>query len=311
MLEINVGVKADFDVIATKADGSRRKLYSGDNLITNVGMNKLGAMIQTGNFRDSFGNALQIGTGTTAPAFTDTALTTRLAAVANVGASAINIAWGSGADDGYVVLTYTYEFAVGSATGVLAELGMASNTAASGYELHTHALFVDGGGSPAPVTVLADEGIIVLYRLKFRHDTADKVFTTTTSPTPVAYTITMRPLNYGQVAGLTTSTSFFGPGTTGQVRYGATSGLGPYTGDAVGTAGSLPLTRTFSTYVANSFTRDITYAVAAGVGNFAQIGALTITSGGTFHMQMGFSPRFTKVSPETLRWTIRWTWSRL
>lgn len=118
------------------------------NLITNIGLDALGSTSPNFLF-------MHLGTGTTTPAFTDTALTTfgvSVTAAAAVTTQSNSIATSS---PYYVQGIRTWTSSVGGATGTWTEIGI-SSTSTNG-NLRSHALILDGGGSPVAFTVKADE----------------------------------------------------------------------------------------------------------------------------------------------------------
>ena len=82
-METGYGLRADFDVELIKFDdagnpvGRRSPVRNCPNLITNIGMDLIGSTQVV-----TLGAYLHIGSGSTAPAFTDAALVTKIAAVA-------------------------------------------------------------------------------------------------------------------------------------------------------------------------------------------------------------------------------------
>lgn len=140
-----------------------------DNLITNQGLNRIGsdAGIQTG---------ISIGTGTTAPAFTDTALATFAAYTTTVpggGSTSGNY----GAPDYIGYRTFAYQFQPGQLNGNYTEVGIgwASNV------LFSRALIVDGLGAPTSISVLSDEYLTVYYELRMAPPAGDTTGSVTIS----------------------------------------------------------------------------------------------------------------------------------
>lgn len=312
VLATTIGVRGEYELYARKIDEegneiSRRFLHAQENLITDTGMNALGTMT---DFRTGFGVWCRVGSGSTPPAYTQVALAAQVAAVGRGVSNPTDLlpAWGAGADSKKYILTLNFTFATGAAAGNLTELGLGNSASDN---LHTRSLFTDGGGSPITVTVLSDEQLIVIYRIIFTCAETDAVFGTTTSPTPVAYTLTLRPSGLGVDALIGASAKF---GVLGGINnhteyHGVSSGIGATTASPTGTAASVTAPATFGTYTAGTFQRDDSCIVSSSTGNNTNIGAFKFF-GWPFNWQVGISPRFTKINPETVKFTIRTSWTR-
>lgn len=136
-----------------------KREFTFPNLITNQGLNRMGD-------NSHYNSYCQVGTGTTPPAFTDTAL------VAAAGASASSSQTGGGNAQGVVIgpprYAYdrrVYRFAEGVGTGNLTEVGVSWATG-TGSTLYNRALILDGGGNPIALTKLDDEVLDVTYELR-------------------------------------------------------------------------------------------------------------------------------------------------
>jgi hypothetical protein len=144
------------------------------NLITNNGLDLLSSSLVL--------NTVCVGTGNTAPAFTDTAL------VAQVGATT-NIVGGSETVQGsapyYGTTNQEWQFPQGAAAGNLAEVGVGS----ASNNLLSRALILDGGGNPTTITVLPNEFLNVTYSLRMVVPTSDVVGSVLLSGVTYNYTI--------------------------------------------------------------------------------------------------------------------------
>lgn len=308
MQQYNIGVRGELDVDVQKVDGSgkvlasRRVLTNCPNLITNAGMDAFG---QTGSLVGTSGNSFarrcQVGTGTTPPAYTDTTLAARVAAAAPD-------------TNGFVyegqtaVATSVFTFAAGTATGNISEVGLSSVDA--GY-LNTRALLTDEGGVPITVTVLEDEQLVITYRVVFSFS-GENTSSHSTSPTPQTYTLTITTAEVG-VSVPSASLPLGGSNSTSSwfIYHGPASGLGPITGVPTGnqtqaTSGTVST----SSYVPGSYYRDLTRIFPIDQYNGIEIGAIRFSNRIPFGAQVGIVPRFVKSAGETLRITIRLSWSR-
>ncbi|GEM_PF-511438 len=321
-IEANIGVSAEFGIYTRKtrirnrtgkryAYGRPRLRHYQKNLITNAGMNYIANTPASGDqFGRRWGYSCRVGSGSAEPAFTDVALTTQKA-VATRSDSEFTFSWGTAADAGKVIFFTEHTFAVGAAAGNITEIGMSYLPTDN---LQTHALFKDSGGSPVVIVVGADEQLIVRYYTKFSVSTSDVTFSTTTSPTPTLYSLTLRPCNVGAEAINSTTIGLSVVGGTSNTRVsaftGASSGVGPVTGLPSGTdSGNVLISATFDSYVNNSFEIVGNINLTSTQLNFSNIGALKI-NGTPFAWQLGISPRLTKASPETIKLSIKSIWSR-
>ena len=125
------------------------------NLITNGGLD---AMATNGNFI----YWCQVGTGSTAPAFTDTSLVSFIGGTNTLVTSATNGA--QNAEPYYSWTNKTFRFGEGVAAGNLTEVGVGW---ASPGSLFSRALILDGVGNPTTITVEIDEWLDVSYEFRF------------------------------------------------------------------------------------------------------------------------------------------------
>jgi len=137
-----------------------------DNLITDNGLNLIG---ETGDFLANF----SVGSGSTAPANSNTALVSEVATTgsaepgAGVFAGTVARAIDAGLRECSIVREY--EFGEGVAAGNLSEIGIGwYNTS-----LFSRALILDGALSPTTITVLSNEFLTVTYELVINQPTTD------------------------------------------------------------------------------------------------------------------------------------------
>lgn len=164
--------------------GESRNLASFENLILDSGLNRLG----TGGVIDG----ACVGTGTTAPANSDTSLASLLR-VTSTQQSVAELA-GSTTAPYYAEWRIVYRFAAGTAAGNLSEVGLGwgANAGANTVGgLWCRALIKDSGGNPTTITVLSDEVLDIVYTLQLHPPTSDA--TGTFNLSGVAYQYTLRP----------------------------------------------------------------------------------------------------------------------
>lgn len=319
IIEVNLGIAAEFKAHVIRSDGSIRHVHDWQkNLITNGGMNKVAGGAGNGGFM----SALRVGSGTTAPAFTDTTL---VAHVASTGADGNLVQTGAVAADANPSMTgtQTFTFAVGAAAGNLTELGMAGATTLSGYPLYTRALFKDGSGNPITIVVGADEQLVVTYVVRIYIPKTPSTAVLLNAGNNTEYTISMLPMEVDSDIGVT---SMLGPsgmyGSQGSsnaafIYTGAASGtLGPIDGEPTGTRAQYAGQNiTLASYVADSYRRDVTYAWALGSANLADMGAFSISTSNIGYYspcrwQWTVSPKITKTNVQTLSFTHRYSLAR-
>lgn len=213
------------------------------NLITDQGLDRMGTA--------TFKGACQVGTGSTAPAFTDTSLTTFLAGVGSFVSESSSYTAGP---PPYVTQTTMYRFGTGVAAGNLTEVGFGWGS--SGATLYSHALIVDGSGNPTSITVLPTEILEVYYQHRMYPPTSD-----------VTGVINISGVNYNYTLRAATISTRMSTGSNGP-------GWGAYgSGPAAG----------FNTYSINSPVNSSVYAGALGAitgfpAGSSQSGATTVNT---------------------------------
>lgn len=275
------------------------------NLITNSGLDYIFI-----GFPGPFGSpqAFQgayVGTGTTTPAFTDTTLTTYLAGVnsSNGAASPMSL-WvyvaASGPTPAYWTSTGSWTFPAGSATGVLAEVGVGGWISTSpNYILQSHALIVDGGGSPTTITVLSTEALTLTYTLNLYWDVT--THTGTISISGITYSTSWLPQSINSTSG--------GPGNSAigvSLRLtGYNGSLGTALTNPTGASGTNGDTGSIGPYTVGNYFIDATYTCDINHLNFSGgITVLSVTS--NYHkFQIGFSPAIPKDNTKSFTFVNR------
>ena len=156
-LNINSGLAGEYRIQAFKADGSGRSRLLADwfsNVITDVGLEQ---MTVTG-----WKSYCHVGTGTTTPSETDAALASP---VMSTNARSNSSDSNAGAPSYYSQASIDYTFPVQA--GTWTEVGVSNKAHTDGAQvLYSRALIVDGSGNPTSITTLADEYLVVTYRLR-------------------------------------------------------------------------------------------------------------------------------------------------
>ena len=282
-----------FKLEAIRPDGTRRVLADWfPNLILNGGLDRMGA-------NADYLSWCQVGSGSTAPVATQTALVNRIAGT-NTHQSSVNGAQASAPYYGWH--RRTYRFAQGVAAGNLSEVGVGWATSGS---LFSRALILDGGGSPTTITVLSDEVLDVTYELRRYPGTVD-----------LTGTVVLDGVTHNWVsraAGVTDSQFW---GEIGAMALGLAVS---YNGD-IGAVTALQPSGTSSTlsatpleYSSGSYTRAYTVSAGLNDGNLSGgIRSILIRSNpeGAGRYQIQFDPAIPKDNTKVLSLTIQHTWAR-
>lgn len=302
---INVKVEGSFIAQVFRGGIEISKTKEIKNLILS---NAMSSAAQAGNF-------LQVGTGSTAPAYGDVSLVNSVAAIN-----------GSGWSEVSSILTGTdykkesrniFTFAQGSIAANLTELGVADSLTLGG-SLDTRALFKDGIGDPTTIVVTAQDQLVVTYFLK-----KTIVMTTTVGvvsadvggvPTDINYTI--RPCISNDADGGIPAhipSSIFGDGVDIITNDANRISVAPVTfvpslidsgGNSANGTSVFVLTAT-----GNEVTHTFTYPI--GSGNYqwvsATLGQNISTSVDVIFFQIEFDgPNYiTKVGTETITFKIK------
>jgi hypothetical protein len=275
-----------------------------DNLITDAGLNDI--------FANSGGtgcNRCQLGTGAAAPATSDTALQ-----IAGPATTTVQRAWSTsptytaGPPD-YSSDYVTMRFAAGSVTGTWSEVGMSRNTGA--FVLFSRALIVNGGGSPTPITVLADESLDVTYTVRMYPATADVTGNVDISGTNYSYTLRPASVNgpaWGPNRVAATASAYAGrtQANTGNITV-YDGGIGARTGVPSGSSTANTVDYTAAAYSNNSMQR--TFEMKFGLtthnlaGGIKSILFYPQNAGGNIGLehQIEFTPKIPKDNTKILR----------
>lgn len=311
ILHMDVKVQGFFRLQVTGQDG-RVHTDTGwfPNLITNQGMDWFGAGAP--NFNTTGGTPLcthcGVGTGTTTPAFTDTALTTPLAmspptAGGNVeGISASTFVAGPPA---YWSNVKTYGFALGAVVGNISEVAVGNcangNTTPQAFN---HALIVDSGGNPTTISVLVTDALTVTYELRYYINTTDTAYSGAISA--VTYSGIYRRATVGSVPSLFYQIEGIG-GIVTQIFSGTIGAITSSPSGSVAGANSIAA----STYVPGTLFKSFTATYNSGTGNFGAGGITAMLfSCNQGLWQFSLSPFIPKTNLFTLTLQFNVSWAR-
>ena len=309
MKELKLKVMGIFsDITATNTvTGEVRKFPDFQNRILDIGLDRMAA----GSYLD----VCRVGSSNAPVLDSQTELQEHIATSTRIESSSFNC---TTAEPFYGWIRNRYRFAVGTAAGTLAEIGVGWNTGAPRL-LFSRALIKDQFGNPTTITIAPDEFLDVTYELRLYMDTEtvvhENVQSEVVAGVPLLHTVTQKPALVGNQA--------WGSGLgsiVDQNSYGSFSSTAIYGGGAIGdftqgwvgaTEGRtyLPVTA-INNYIAGSYYRDFNILVDLNDGNFAGgiSGAAFFTNLGAAKIQ--FDPPLPKTASKRLNLRFRVSWGR-
>ena len=260
--------------------GTRRKLASFHNLITNHGLDCIGFRPQTGGY--AYGNYAHVGTGNAAESVADTTLDTFVAShIVDNGYQSVY--WVQSTPPYYGSHKKRYRFSPNFGGGAInvSEIGISTQAATGG--LFSRALVRTGGGVPTTVAVSATEYLDVYYTLRLYPDHVDYTTGATDDGTgsfdvegvTYNYTIRCERITYGGLWAYNLWNGFtfsnwvdgFGKG----LLYSNDAALGPVTGAMTASDTDIwfyTYDHVRGTYVASTYQNTITFDTPLDVANF-------------------------------------------
>jgi len=283
--------------------GSRRVLADWfDTLITTGGLDRLGVA-----YTSTVWGICRVGSGSTAPAITDTNLAAQIAYTTTI----FSTTAGLDQVNGYIWRREVYQFAEGVATGNLAEV--ATSWLTSGTGIFSRALIKDSFGNPTTITVLADETLRVIWEVRQYYPMTDRtgsvVFTGNIGGT-YDWTSRVANLTAGGNAWVLDSEGGGLEPIAGTIYNGGD--LGPITGLPTFIASSTMPTITLDAYVNGTYQRTGTFTIPlATANNAAGITSILFGSvrlGNIF--QLKFSPSIPKTASDIVSLKVGISWAR-
>lgn len=305
-------VEGYFRVVKHKADAEGNVIPGTEqvcmewkhNLILNSGLDLMAT--------SSFLAACQVGTGSTTPVVSDTALQARSAGSTTIQSESYGTS--NGASPYYGWRRKTYRFVAGTLNNVnVSELGIGPATTGP---VMCRALVLDGGGSPTTITVLVDEVLDVTYEFRLYVPTANNSGTFTLATEGTTHDWVCSPCDVD--AAQNTSWDY----SLGSNNFDIAS-EGAYAGAVVaesntplavtaGYAGTLLGTSVNSTaaYVGGTYYRQFTLNLDLDQGNFATgLGRVIYTTRAGCY-QWTFTPKIAKLATKKLTLVLRVSWAR-
>lgn len=314
MINVHVPVSGHFTLLVQRKDGKGRirtvRKHKFDNLITDFGLNSMASLAVAESRRDII-RSVQVGSGSTPPAVSDTSLQ---AHVATRGVTTETPTRGVVTNQ-YHWRRWTWQFAQGVAAGNLNEIGVGVNTSAG--SLFSRALILDSSGNPVTLTILPTEFLTVVYELRNYPPTGDLVRNVTIDG--VARTVTIRPYNkwadteswqtnmpsvayYHDLGG-----AYMGHSVTPSDLTTETATLaGGLSGPSVQSGGL-----TLGPYVTGSFQLTMTSVFGISLGNVTGGIIKTVVMKSTIgQFQMGIVPGIAKDNTKSFTVSTRISWGR-
>lgn len=295
-----VGMAGRYQLIVRDAWGvEKRRTPWFDNIILDAGLNRWG----TGN--PILGGA--IGTGTSAPVATQTALDTQSTYTTTTG-TGHNTDTAVGTSPYNNSRTFVFRTALGALNGNYSEVGVGW---ASG-SMFSRALILDGGGTPTTISVGAAEQLDIVYQLQVFPPLVDT--SNLVNISGVDYTVTGRAQFAGSLGGLAWPVSGLAATLAVTSINGAANAysgaLGAITANPSGTSTSNGSSAVVGAYVNNSLSRTGRSTLALAEGNVS--GGIKSTSffWNFAAFQYEFSPILPKNNTKTLTLDYSVTWAR-
>jgi hypothetical protein len=295
-----------FRLKAYSAKTGRKTKDTGwfNNLILDQGLDLHGAHAIT-----SILGWCRVGTSSTAPGATQTALGTQIAATST---KALVSQGNSGADPYYIYLRQRWTFAEGAAAGNLTEVGIGRGQST---ELFSRALIVDSGGSPTTLTIAADEILRVEYEIRMHPPTTDASGNLTLDGVSTNWAIRAYSIDSyaSNMSGAWTfrrdgRATYYMDNSAMWHKAGAQALLGLT--EAITGHVSQQCYRTSDAYVPGSYEATATFSWTISIGNISGGIGMIIAAFGMGMWQVSFDPPIDKTADKTLTLYFRHSWGR-
>ena len=204
----------------------------------------------------------------------------------------------------------TYTFAAGVATGTWSEIGVGPAASGGAITLEpsppyllSHALIVDGGGSPTTISVLASEQLVVTYTLQLYFSNVQTAYT----PFMINTTSTSGSIMPGRISQINTTFPTAGAGN-GLLLYLATGTFGAITGYPTGTL-SPQVSGTSASYTTGNYYLTINTTTPVN-SNFVNTWSMIYVESSAGHFQMSVSPSVVIGAGMSFTFQYNVSWSR-
>lgn len=296
----DIKLSGRYKMIVTSGDTGEERVVADwfENLITDQGLNHYCGNITS----NDFSGFMQLGSGTIAPAVTDTQLAQ--ASSIRKPTSSQSVA-GATASPYYGVARKIAVWNPGELSGNFTEIGIGwggSTSANTSISVFSRALITENG-NPITITILSTDSLTVIYDLRLYAPTADVTGMLTLGGNNYNYTI--RPLGVTGIRWIPNGNAISMVDLNSYTESLTTATSSSISGTALnGSFSTLP-------YVDNSFYREVNLNFGISQGNFSTgIGAITTRTTNAGAWQIGFSPKIPKTANEALSIKVRFTFGR-
>lgn len=296
-IPMNTGISGEYRLVVNRANGVKHDTGWFKNLILDQGLERIGTVNPT-DFRNLL-KFVKLGTGTTPPEVSQTALETQIAVQQSTSTTTTNL--GSPSYIGRCEVKYT--FGLGAILNTITEIGV-------GWESGTGSLFSRALITPGPLTLGALDQLEVFYRLEFTPSLNDVNGTFSIGSTSYNYTIRRAEIDQ------------YSPGDDSSLISGRNSSLAIYENFVLGSITESPTGTVKATdapsltaYVPNSYyieaKFDFAIAITVSTGNGGLLYRVSTAGFDYGAFQISYAPPITKTTAQILSFVIRNSWARL
>ena len=297
-IAVNTKLSGEYNLVITKPDGTKTETGWFDNLILNQGLDRLG--IDSGQI-----NYVQVGTGSTTPANTQTSLSVFLAGSSQL--TTANSVINSGSPLYQTSYTFNFTFSVGAVSGSITEIGVGWGS--SGATLFSRALIVDSNDVPVSVPITAEDQLSVYYKITVSPVLTDTTGTLSIASIPYTYRVRVAQVGSFGVQPFVFNGNFSKAFDATTYTTGAT--LGTITGYPGGAAATSLPAAALVPYVNGNYYRDATWTSSSAHTNPIQAILFNWTqNSGYFAYQLYFDTPIPKSATNTFSIIMRFSWSR-
>lgn len=284
------------------------------NLIVNQGLDYIGscpaANVHYGI--NDFTAECLVGTGTNTPADKDTHLQNAIAAVVDNSGNGCNsnTSYNPG-PPAYWQGQRSWQFAAGTATGNISEIGVAPVTTVGGSitdPVFSRALVVDGGGHPTVIPVLATEALTVTYILQVYFTITDTSYTMSLSGTSYSGIWRVSACSTVPQLGISIGSNVVNPSTICIVYNGS---IGTITQSPSGNSSTINAYISSNSYVTGTYYVGMSYKFDINSGNLSGgISAILWKAVGVSGFQMSVTPVIPKTNVYNMTLNANISWAR-
>lgn len=312
-VEAKIGAKFKFFKSKVNSENVEEKIYESEwthNLVTDWGLSQLSS--STSNLL----NNIVVGSSSTAPDVSQTTLSNKIAHTGAAAPTQPNNEIQVATAPFYIAIRKTFRFAAGTATGIIAEVGLSP----TGTNVFNRALVKDSNGNPSTITVLSDEILDILCEVRvYLADTISGSF-----PLKDKVGNTLRTVNYTGKPYLPSAASSYSFHLTkiGLVKAG--NGVIVYSGSlnsgyVTAPSGTSAVSNTPDVTETPTYPTSTQFAYllkfGASVANFTHKSLTTRISGlatnsSVLGYQVEFDEGIAKTGSETLQYSFSLSWGR-